>query len=429
MIRTMLRTVGRGVAGLAALSMAGCAAVETKPFSGGKVAEGIAYHLPIGVVHVAATDADGVISIVVGNGRVVPDNRVTLVARGTRDGLADNDVQITVDTNNMLSKVDATSSGQLGTIITNLVNAAVLLQGSESTSGTTFFSRDYTIDQLATTATAEVNAALVAHFTTICGATTLPRAAELAALGYQENKQAQIDRQLDCRAMILAGVDTATSANGGRGLVLIDADEGLASPDTSPAPTAAADRTPISGDMNALCARGICYRPLKAYRVRLRIVGVLDTSDTFLLPDLDRLVFVDLSNGVFAQQKYTMLFTNGVLTDYTQNRKSEVAAFSALPVTIVTSILSAPAAALNRKQSLLQAQTNYLTANATLADKVKSLQATCQASPTACTPTTYKILKGSITQPARTSNSDSVGGGSVGGGVGGGSDPGPGDGH
>ncbi len=216
------------------------------------------------------------------------------------------------------------------------------------------FSRTYDISQLTTEASADLNDFLVQYYTMKCGdieRTDLPFATIL-----KDDEAVAADAKslaADCRRMNLAGFARAdTSA-----LVRIAVLEGSADPATNNWTRKRAIAPVPDG---AQCATGLCYRPMKSVAITLEVKGVFMHGDVFLVPDEKRTMFVSLPQGVFAEQKYNLVFSDGVLTDYGQTTKSELVGLTALPVEVIKAILSAPGEALGLKTGNLKAKADYL---------------------------------------------------------------------
>ena len=377
------------------LSMSACTTVDTRPLASGS--QGIAYQLPLGKMRLRVTEASGVVSVLLDGPFVVGDPDHALVARLPQSGAADNNVTVTVDAKtNLLNKVEVVSTGKLTEILTNATKSVVFLQSSNVADGTTLFGGLYAVDELPSAASA-ANAKLAEYFTSVCGdviAGGSPRyAAQLKAVEPEMKDEAAAvkERLLRCRKMADAGADAAER---GSGLIKIDVQPVAA----RPAVSRLGDRPSGSAPDTKACMRGICYRPYRPREVTLGVRGAFQLSDVFLLPDPDSLIHVDLPSGLMAEQKYTLDFTDGVLTKYQRDGKSELVGLASLPFTIVEAALSAPASALGLKQKNIEAQANYLDAVGKLVDKQKAVREACDGAAKAatCPDTAYKLIGGPV---------------------------------
>lgn len=377
------------------LSMSACTTVDTRSLASG--AQGIAYQLPVGKMRLRVVEASGVVSVLLDGPFVVGDPDHALVARLPQSGVADNNVTVTVDAKtNLLNKVEVVSTGKLTEILTNVTKSVVFLQSSNEANGTTLFAGLYAVDDLPSAASA-ANAKLAEYFATVCGDVVAGRSprysAQLKAAGQEakDEKAAAKERLLRCRKMADAG---AGDAGTGSGLIHIDVKPVAA----RQAVAGADDGASGSGPDTTVCMRGICYRPYRPREVTLGVRGAFQLSDVFLLPDPDSLIHVDLPSGVTAEQKYTLDFTDGVLTKYQRDGKSELVGLASLPFTIVEAALSAPASALGLKQKNVEAQANYLEAVGKLVDKQKAAREACEGAAKAatCPDTAYKLIGGPV---------------------------------
>lgn len=341
----------------------------------------------------------GILSVLIDGPIVSGDADHQLVTRLPQSGSADNDVTVTVDPKtNLLQKVEVTSTGQLTAIATNIAKSLAYLQTSNQELGITVFAGMYEIEDLPGAGNA-ANVALENYYRTVCRYRTtasLPFAAELKKLGESEDsdKSDVVARLKRCRAMAIGGADTAIAQR------LIRITVGTP-PAALPAPDRLGGGRAVAVDPDrpdvTRCRQGICYRPYTTRQVNLNVVGAFALSDTFLIPDRRALVMVDLPAGAFAVQKYTLDFTDGVLTKYHRDGKSELVGLAGLPVEIVKTILSAPVEALGLKQKKLEAQSSYLGALDKAVAQQETTAALCAKSKQRCPDTAYKLIGGKVT--------------------------------
>ncbi len=352
------------LASLLGVTLGGCATVST-----GRQAEsngrGISYHLPQGLLRVTVTDAEGTISVLVAGPVMVadPSHRLsTVIHRGT---ISDDDVTIGVDAKtNLLSSVAVTSEGRLDDILESAVRTAVALQGSNTEGGRVVFEGLYRVDQL-TQAETDANRALREHFADLC----TPMPAAVAAGGTETAAQRR------CRELERAGARSGNPVS----IAMDQAPPVLRAGDT-------VDLRP--------CQRGVCYRPLVPARVSLTF-GRSRQTQPMLFPDETQIIAINLLSGVFAQQKYELKFTDGVLTSYMQNSRSELVGLVSLPLTIVKAVISAPGQLLGARQTAAASEQSYLAAIASLAQQRASLRATCAAQPQDCPESALRIIRAS----------------------------------
>lgn len=384
-----------------ALVLSGCAAVETRPLGTGVAASGIAYQLPVGKMRLRVVEANGVISVLLDGPLVTGDPDRRLVARLPQSGVADNNVTVTVDgKTNLLTKVEASSTGRLTEILTAATKSIVFLQSSTAESGTTLFAGVYEIDDL-DSAAAAANAKLAEYYDQLCGPAVAGRsllfAAQLKKAGQEAKDEAAAtkERLLRCRTMAETGADRATD---GRGFIRIRVEPLTPAVD----PPVAPGQQNLKADDVAACTRGICYRPYRPRAVTLDVRGAFALSDIFLIPDPDSLIHVSLPSGVTAEQKYLLEFTDGVLTKYQRDGKTELVGIASLPFKIVEAALSAPVDALGLKQKDLEARESYLEAVGSLVEKQKAAREACEKAATAvsCPNTAYKLIGGPVTRDA-----------------------------
>lgn len=373
----------------AVANLSACATIETTgPGRGWK--EGISYNLPKGMFQLIVVEDVGKLTVHLAGPVMVADPDFPLVSRLPRSGTSDNTVKVTVDPKtNLLNKVDVTSIGDLGTIVQNIAKVIALQAGTE-TSGSTVFSRGYDIAHLKTDAANDLNHFLVQYYATHCGSaerTNLPFAKTLKddATVATDNKTLA----MACRRMSLAGLPRADIL----GLITIAVAETSVSDGTASWSTARAINPVPDG---AQCSTGLCYRAMRTVAITLEVRGAFIQGDVFLVPDETRTMFVSLPQGVFAEQKYNLVFTDGVLTDYGQTTKSELVGLTALPIDIIKAVLSAPGEALGLKTTDIKGKTDYLDQLAKLQTAKDKALEICKTNPNACPTTARKIIGGDI---------------------------------
>jgi hypothetical protein len=152
------------------------------------------------------------------------------------------------------------------------------------------------------------------------------------------------------------------------------------------------------------CAMGVCYRPLVPIRVRMSFAGQSSQTQTMLFPDEAQIIAVNLRSGVFADQKYELSFTDGVLTSYSQNSRSELVGLVSLPLTIVRTAIAAPAQLLGARRQAAADEQAYLTAVASLAQQRAQVRQLCATQPQDCPETALRIIRATTEEPAARQN-------------------------
>ena len=407
----------RAIAPAALLSLlggavAGCTSVETRVASAsGETGEGISYNLPRGQFTLTVAETQGALTVSLGGPKMVPDQGAPMETRLPRNGSSDDNVTITVASDtNLLQKVEVTSTGRVTQIATTIARTIGMFQGAEDIQRNQIFSTDFYLDDYRD-AVARTNAFLRAYYARNCptgfAASRRRFARELTDAGYSAadaNTSVRV-RLLACRQLSETGLDAGAGAEI-VSLVLED------SGSSGEAPAALPARAVRPNYAN--CARGVCYRPLRPVQFTLAVGPYRSATETFLLPDTSRLMFVDLSSGLFAEQRYKLEFTDGVLTTYNQNAQSELVGFLKLPTDVLTALIAAPGEALGLRQTALQAETNYMTAVGTNIAGQRTLAETCrtEGNADACPRSAYRIIQVRLappTSPASPATSGSPG--------------------
>lgn len=371
---------------LAALVSSGCTTMQTRPAGdAGQAREGVGYYLPEAVFRLSVTQTGGALTVEVGGSQNLPDRTAALEARLPRNGISDDNVTITLSKEQpLLSRVEVTSTGRVTQIAGAAARSFGMTQGSDTNAASEqIFDGQFTFNDYELVVR-EANGRLRAYYENKCPGgqrvNSGPFSVELEQAGYTAALEQPVlrERLLLCRSLALAGVSAAPDNE----IIKVSLDE----------PTQAALAAPAATDF-AQCARGVCHRPLMPATLTLSVGPYYSRTSTFSVPDRSRLMFIGLPAGIFAQQRYTLTFTNGVLDSYNQNAQSELVGLFSLPGDIVAGVLKAQAEALGLRQTTLTAETNYLAAVRANVDARQQTEEVCSANATACPGTAYRVMR------------------------------------
>lgn len=366
---------------LALPALSGCATVGTKDVSrtGDTGGEGIEYFLPTGQFQLMAYEQDdGSITVALGGPFMAQDYTGRLRSKLLPGALADNDFDVAVGANGLLTTFAGNSEGKLTEIVENAVKSAIAIQ-SGGVAAEPFFKDRYTFDQAAH-ATRRVNAAIVARINAIC-----------AAAAQNDSRCTALRSGLrDDRFVTVTVNDAADEAGAETGSEKPQA-PALNSPATG-AFAPVANLASATGRRASCTSDALCYHPLAPVRVTLALNDGTSKTDAFLVPDKSRLSFVRAPGGLFAKQEYDFGFTDGVLTKYNRISRSEVVGLVSLPLTVAKAILSAPFDAFTDRKKALDAQTAYLEAVRNNADAREQTQESCSNRPDLCAGYVYRII-------------------------------------
>lgn len=392
---------------LAMPGLAGCATVGTRDISrsgdprGDPGGEGIEYFLPTGQFQLMAYEQDdGSITVALGGPFMGQDYAGRLRSKLLPGSIADNDFDVAVGANGLLTSFSGNSEGKLTEIVENAVKSAIAIQ-SGGTAAEPFFRDRFTFDQ-AGEANRRINAAIVARIDAIC--TAAPRGdgrcASLRSGLRPDPRPDPQSRRPGARFVTVTINDQAEGAAGG--------DVQTASPN-SPASSAfapVANLAPATGRRASCAGDALCYHPLAPVRVTLALNDGTSKTDAFLVPDKSRLSFVRAPGGVFAKQEYDFAFTDGVLTKYNRISRSEVVGLVSLPLTVAKAILSAPFEAFTDRTRTLEAQTAYLEAVRNNASSREETEVACSSRPDLCAGYVYRVISVGSAAPAIVEHGD-----------------------
>jgi len=400
--------------------LTGCSTVQSRAASASHAPdEGMSYHLPRGQFNLHIVQASGgSVTVSLQGAKLLADHASPMVSRLPRNGSSDDNVTIVTDSDDLLSKVEVTSTGRLTQAAAALARTIGSFQGAADVQGETVFQRDFYLEELAGVVDA-ANAALRRHYVNRCttGLTvgSLPFADQLREAGQSLDVEqtALRTRLLMCRSLVEAGLNENPDTR----LIAIEVDAGAQDELSRPLATDYRD-----------CARGVCYRPQMPVRITLSVGSHFSSAETFMVPNRSRLMHVDLAAGLFAEQKYSLTFSHGVLTSYTQNAQSELVGLFQLPAEVLKAFLSAPAEALGLRQANVTAETSYLNAVRSNVDAQRQAAETCAANRNACPDSATRLIRVQITPPQPSGSGNPVSTGVPGTGNSGGNDKVPGGG-
>jgi hypothetical protein len=363
--------------------LAGCATVDTKPFAtqltnraGLRVAsEGIGYNLPKSQFALSISNDKGNIIIAIVAPLSAADPEAAMITRLPVGIISNNEFEITISDRNLLTSGKGYSDGQLTLIVENAIKSTINTQSADGGGAVEFFRKNYDFSNFSQ-AVSEGNEKIRSFIATNCpGATSL-------AGDDASKKQCVSLRRL---------IGSVQSASVFFDLSVIE-DRGTAGSGNL-LPEKAGFATDVVPVKLGECPRdALCYHPLVPATLTLTVPGHFSKSDSYLIVDKSRLAYVKPRGGVFAKQEYAYTFNQGVLTGYKQVSKSELVGLVSLPLTIVKSIISAPAEALASKTSALDAETKYLESQQKNIDSQKKVAATCKENPGLCTSSTVRLL-------------------------------------
>lgn len=364
MKKSLICTVG-------ALLLSGCATVNTTQGSSG---EGITYNLPKSQFILTLARSDGNIFVAVIAPINTADPDAAMITQLPVGIISNNEFNITISDRNLLSSAQGYSDGQLSTIIDNAIKSAINVQGGGDGSAIEFFQGKYDFSEFEK-AMSDGNAAIRSLIATNCPGNrslTGDEASNKACAGLKAivNSVSGDFFRLD--------VSMGTSA-----IRQSKLDNKVVAFQPTAYRTAQLDKCPKDA---------LCYHPVTPVTLTLTVPGHFSKNDIYLIADKSQLAWVKPRGGVFAKQEYAYTFTQGQLTGYKQTSRSELVGLVSLPLTIVKSIISAPAEALAAKTSAADAETKYLDSAQKNADSRKKLGSTCETDPRLCSSTTTRIL-------------------------------------
>ncbi|HEX4630288.1 MAG TPA: hypothetical protein VH188_04920 [Chthoniobacterales bacterium] len=113
---------------------------------------------------------------------------------------------------------------------------------------------------------------------------------------------------------------------------------------------------------------GAAFRPMRPYAVLLRKHGQVTTSHQILLPNESNVYYYAVTRAAFVKKVTTLNFDEGILTEIKVTKPSEALAFMEIPLALVKAIASLPGeivdnniALTDKRKTLATSQTNLLT--------------------------------------------------------------------
>lgn len=113
------------------------------------------------------------------------------------------------------------------------------------------------------------------------------------------------------------------------------------------------------------CSINICFRTAMPYTLELRTLGqssVVLARTIVVLPNKNAVAQIPVTRAPFVKKTVQLQFTNGMLTSVNVSNPSEVKAFVEIPITVAKSIVSIPSAMFQFKTTQITADNNLLSA-------------------------------------------------------------------
>jgi hypothetical protein len=348
----------------AAVLLGGCASIQTTSVSTPKQdpgGEGIEYFLPTGEFELQVWDVDGRLVVALGGPLFMPDYNGRMRTKLLPGRISDNAFKLAVGPNGLLTSFSGSSEGKFDKIIEAAIKSGFGIQSSSKPTGEPFFSQTFSLTEIDDVEKAALDA-IERHKQAIC------------ALPADTN-----GKNLHCQALTQSFIAMP-------GARFID----IHTPATNEYVSA---MSPDATRTVTCPPDALCYRPLAPVKLTLKLANGASTSDVFLIPDMTRVSHVRAPGGVFVKQEYNVAFTNGVLTTYDRTSRSEMVGLVSLPLTVVKSVIAAPAELLASRKTALEAEKAYLDAVRNNVDSKVQTRAKCKDQPALCSGTTYRILR------------------------------------
>ncbi len=306
-------------AGLLVTGLAGCVAVSSTGLDYGarSLPEGLHYAAPKGLIRVELIETSGEFLLAVSEPFFVGDPKATFVLDASSGWLADQEYLFVVNPRTrLLSRIDSASEGQAATILGNIAETAGAIYGAPTDES----ARRQPGETLIYTRVIDPFESEACDFGEPCRFDTLN-----AALRQQAHDYLGCDDPLAIDARVC---DRIAAHEDFFALSLTPL---FSLPDTRrPARTGEARR----------CHDSLCYRAPQPYSLGVRVRGVTDIEELVMLPNEAPIQTLSLPAGVFANAYARVELFNGMPAIMSADRDNEIAAASAVPISILNSFLS-----------------------------------------------------------------------------------------
>lgn len=267
--------------------------------------------------------------------QTVPDTDAPLALNYAASAFATDDLKFNIGASGLLEGINLTAEDRIANILTQVTDApALILSGQQATAKASSAAfREAAPDGTAVTTETK-------EYTNTFYILTSELRQKAAARSWPIN----VDGTSDARTTVDASFSLTFTTSGAG--------------------------TPAFSSLPAAGVEGLVTRPLKTVTMNIFKKGNAATPDAqyqVVLPDEARLVTIPVRRSAFVKKTYGFKLANGVLTENTINKPSEIEGFIGIPVAAAKALVSIPAQLLQFRLENIRRQTSLETEKQSLA--------------------------------------------------------------
>ncbi len=357
---------------LAAFALTGLAACQSVTsqhvdFTSGRVMDGLQYAAPKALMTVKLVAYGADVHLTISQPFLVGDPAATFALTASSGLFADERYLFVVNPETrLLTYINSVSDGQAAKILVNLARSIGAIQGATTTPG----------DESADAGSSRVTP--VTLYSTVID--PFDFAGCDFAVACELTKLNQTLRQ---RAMAFFQCDLPQPADVAAQCQRLKTNENYFSVTIDPLFTITTPKgEAVRSAPPSACTSSICYRAPAPYLIGVHVAGVSDNSAVIMMPNESPIMSMTLPAGVFASAKSRVELVHGMPATITVRRESELAAVTAVPISIIQAFFGAVGEVFrlrvnydNSTVNLLQAEQNRIRAEDAYGDFLEQRRA------------------------------------------------------
>lgn len=361
---------------LAAFALTGLAACQSVTsqhvdFTSGRVMDGLQYAAPKALMTVKLVAYGADVHLTISQPFLVGDPAATFALTASSGLFADERYLFVVNPETrLLTYINSVSDGRAADILVNLAKSIGAIQGATTTPG----------DESAEAGSSRVTP--VTLYSTVIDPFDFTGCDFAVAC-----ELTKLNQTLRQRAMAFFQCDLPQPADIAAQCLRLKNNENYFSVTIDPLFTITTPKgEAVRSAPPSACTSSICYRAPAPYLIGVHVAGVSDNSAVIMMPNESPIMSMTLPAGVFASAKSRVELVHGMPATITVRRDSELAAVTAVPVSIVSAFFGAVGEVFrlrvnydNSTVNLLQAEQNRLKAEDSYRDFLDKREAAREA--------------------------------------------------
>jgi hypothetical protein len=317
------------VAALALAGLTACQSVTSRhvDFTSREVFDGLQYAAPKALMTVELRALGAEVFLTIGQPFLIGDTAATFALTASSGLFADERYLFVVNPETrLLTYINSVSDGRAADILVNLARSIGAIQGASRTPGDESYALDgkNAPERILYSTVVDPFEFAGCEFAVACKLTALNQALRTSAIDYLGCSGGSAAPELRAQCQRLMGNENYFS-------ITLDPLFTITQPKGQ-----SVNAAPASA-----CSRSICYRAPAPYLIGVHVAGMGDKSAVVMLPNKSPIMSMSLPSGVFASAKSRVELVHGMPATITVRRDSELAAVTAVPISIVSGFFNA----------------------------------------------------------------------------------------